>query len=246
MSAPRVFRYRDGEELASRVAGRLGSLLTELQRQQEFIHLCLPGGPSGLAVCRHLAALAPSGLFDAARLHLWWSSDRFVGTTEPERVALKTLSLLAATMPLVPSHIHAMPPLTGSSDADDAAFAYAGELGDTVFDCCLLDVGEDGHIASIFPRHDSFAIQASTTLLASGVTNAPYEPADRITLNLPAINRSREVWLLAADANKREAVHAAVDGDPRCPASHAHGTDKTLWFVDEAAAQDLPYFHCDL
>ncbi len=246
MNAPRVFRYRDGAELAARAGGRLGAHLAQLQHRQEYVNLCLTGGPTGLALCHQLAALAPSGLFDASRLQLWWSSERFVDTTDPVRVAFRTLSVLAATIPLVPSHIHAMPPRTGTVDVDDAAFAYAEELGDTIFDCCLLDVGEDGHVASIFPRHSSFEVQAKTTLLASGVTDAPYDPPERVTLNLPAINRSREVWLLASGADKRESVRAGLEGDPRCPAAHLHGTERTLWFVDEGAAQSLPYFRCDL
>lgn len=246
MSAPRVFRYRDGAELAAHAGGRLSAHLAQLQRHQEFVHLCLAGGPTGLELCHQLAALAPSGIFDASRLHLWWSTERFVDTTDPVRFSFQTLSVLAATLPLVPSHIHAMPPRTGTTDVDDAAFAYAEELGGTVFDCCLLDVGEDGHVASIFPRHSSFTAQSKTTLLASGVTDAPYDPPERVTLNFSAINRSRQVWLFASGADKRDAVRAGLEGDPRCPTTYPHGTESTLWFVDEAAAQSLPYFRCDL
>lgn len=246
MTAPRIFRYRDSLELAAHAGGRLSAQIARLQRHQDVVHLCLTGGPAGLELCHQLAALAPSGIFDATRIHLWWPTERFVDTTDPVRFAFQTLSVLAATMPLVPSHIHAMPPRTGTTDPDDAAFAYAEELGATVFDCCLLDVGEDGHVASIFPRHSSFEIQSRTSLLASGVTDAPYDPPERVTLNFSAINRSREVWLFASGADKRGAVRCGLAGDPRCPATYVHGVERTLWFVDEQAAADLPYFRCDL
>ena len=48
-----------------------------------------------------------------------------------------------------------MPASDGGLDLDDAAEAYADELGETTFDICLLGMGPDGHVASIFPEHPS-------------------------------------------------------------------------------------------
>ena len=107
----------------------------------------------------------------------------------------------------------------------------------------LLSVGEDGHVASIFPDHPSSeATQASVV----GVTNAPKLPPDRISLSLATINRSREVWFLASGGEKANAVGRVFRGDPALPAAHVRGAERTVWFVDEAAAAHLPFHECGL
>ena len=74
------------------------------------------------------------------------------------------------------------------------------------------------------------------------VTESPKPPPRRITLTFPVVNRSREVWFLVSGAEKAEAVAAAHTGADRAdwPCAGAHGTERTLWFLDRAAAAGLP------
>jgi 6-phosphogluconolactonase len=74
-----------------------------------------------------------------------------------------------------------------------------------------------------------------------GVTDSPKPPPLRITLTLPAIQRSREVWLVVSGEGKAEAVAAAVNGaDPvDVPAAGAVGQEATVWLLDEDAASKL-------
>ena len=60
-------------------------------------------------------------------------------------------------------------------------------------------------------------------------------------MTLPVVNRSRNVWFLVAGADKAEAVAAAHNGaDPAdWPCAGAHGTEETIWFLDEDAASRL-------
>ena len=139
-----------------------------------------------------------------------------------------------------------MPSSNGSADPDDAAYAYAKELDGTVFDICLLEIGRGGRVASIFPRHPSFTAQSGTSQLATGVTDAPEGPAEQVTLTYKAINRSRQVWGLACGAERAGCLAATLGGDPRTPAARVHGAERTVWFVDRAAASTVPYFQCDL
>lgn len=74
------------------------------------------------------------------------------------------------------------------------------------------------------------------------VEDSPKPPPRRITLTLPAIRRSREVWLVVSGAAKAGAVAAAVGGaNPEdVPAAGAVGREATVWLIDSAAASELP------
>jgi 6-phosphogluconolactonase len=96
----------------------------------------------------------------------------------------------------------------------------------------MLGVGEDGHVASLFPGHP-VAGAAGTT---AAVHDSPKPPPTRITLTMPAIRAADEVWLIAAGAEKAEAVGAALGGDANLPAAAATGRSRTVWLLDGAAA----------
>ncbi|RLP11126.1 6-phosphogluconolactonase [Propionibacterium australiense] len=245
-SAPYVLRYADENELAGEVSKHLVNTLAQAQAERGAAHLCLCGGRAERMVCGHLASLARSGSINPAGLHLWWSSEAFVTTADPSRNSLATLGVLGGALAVPPANIHAMPSSNGSADPDDAAYIYAKELGETVFDICLLELGLGGRVASIFPRHPSFTMQSSLNLLAIGVTDAPEGPPEQITLTYNAINRSRHIWGLASGAAIAGCLADTLRGDPRTPAAQVRGTDQTIWFVDRASAEQVPYFQCDL
>jgi 6-phosphogluconolactonase len=91
----------------------------------------------------------------------------------------------------------------------------------------------------VFP--DSPAAR-ETIRLVTAVDNSPKPPPQRITLTLPAIQRSREVWMMVSGVEKADAVAAAVAGaDPvSVPAAGAVGRENTVWFLDADAASKLP------
>ena len=61
-------------------------------------------------------------------------------------------------------------------------------------------------------------------------------------MTLPAIQRSREVWLMVSGAAKADAAAAAIGGalPVSIPAAGAVGLETTLWLLDAEAAAKLP------
>ena len=71
------------------------------------------------------------------------------------------------------------------------------------FDIVILGVGEDGHIASIFP-HNNKAIKSKATYTV--IDNSPKPPAQRITLTINSITSSYVCFVLLVGEGKREAL----------------------------------------
>ena len=239
----RVLRWATGADLTEGVAERLMTRLVELQASTEgSVHLCLTGGRIANRMYEAFADLVEGSELDATRIELWWGDERFVPTEDPDRNAGHALAILARTLPVSPARTHAMSAADGVTDNEASAQAYAKELGDTVFDICLLGMGEDGHVASIFPNHPSFEVETTHTVI--GVSDSPKPPASRISLTVPTLARSREVWFLVSGEDKADAVARSYAHDPTLPGGVVRGTERTLWFLDRAAGSGLPYHEC--
>lgn len=240
---PQVVRHTDATDLADRAAARLLTTLIELQADGRVAQLCLTGGRIAMQMYARLGELVSGSELDPSRLELWWGDERFLPTDDAERNAGPTLALLARHFQLDPARTHPMPSADGVVDAAASAATYAKELGDTRFDLCLLGMGPDGHVASIFPDHSS---GEPTTQPVIGVSDAPKPPAERISLTIPTLNNSEQVWFLVSGAEKANALVRALAGDTTLPAARVAGQSRTIWLVDQAAAEELPYFDCNL
>ncbi|MDO5683672.1 MAG: 6-phosphogluconolactonase [Propionibacteriaceae bacterium] len=238
---------RDRAALVRTVARRMESFLVRQQAELDrVIHLCLTGGRVAHEVYRQVSideiyrqvsASSPPGI-NWAQLALWWGDERFVPLGSTDRNAGQALATLASAIPLDRALIHPMPSSSGAADdIRTAAQNYATELGDTRFDLCLLGMGEDGHVASLFPGHPAY--DPTTTAKVVAVTDSPKPPPERISLTLPVLNASDEVWMLVAGRDKADAVARAIQRDPDLPAGQVAGRRRTVWFLDQDAASAL-------
>lgn len=243
----RVVIHADPKVLAEAAAARLAVHLVDAQAERGEAGLVLTGGRTAAAIYRALRVSPARDAVDWSRVDIWWGDDRFVPATDPERNDRQAREALLDALPLDPARVHPMPAADGPDgpDPEAAAARYADELATAApgtallphFDLILLGVGEDGHVASVFPEHPS----AYETRAVAAVRGSPKPPPMRITLTLPAINTAQEVWLIASGAEKSDAVRMAVAGagPVQVPAAGVHGLDRLLWLLDRAAAQQV-------
>lgn len=234
-----VLTLTDRAAVAATVAAQLRAYLHELQKDpHKIVQLCLTGGRVANDVYGQLAAAGP-GEVDWGRVEFWWGDERFLPAGDPDRNAGQSLGLLAGGLPVDRARVHPMPAASTNGECNfiNATQHYAEELSDTTFDLCLLGVGEDGHVASLFPGHPSF--EPTTTRKVVGVLEAPKPPPARLSLTLPVINASTQVWLIVAGTDKAEATARALSGDDSLPAGAVAARERTVWFLDEEAAAGL-------
>ena len=248
MSVPEVVVHRDPLSLADAVAARLVTHIVEAQAARDVAHVVITGGGIGTAVLSSVGTSPARDAVDWSRVHVWWGDERFLPTGDPDRNETLAREALLDVVPV--RHVHAVPGPDRVDTVLVSAQAYAEELaryaepeaGTRVpgFDVLLLGVGEDAHVASLFPG--SPGLQESERTVVP-VTGSPKPPPVRVSLTVPAICAACEVWLVAAGGGKAPAVRLALDeraGAAQVPAAAVRGRRRTLWFLDEEAAAQLP------
>lgn len=242
-----VATYPDADALVAAAGDRLADAVELAIAARGRALVVLTGGGNGIALLHRLGEHAAR--IDWTKVHLFFGDDRFVPADDADRNDKQAREALLGRIEIPAANVHAMPASDGDygDDLDAAAQAYQEVLAANAepgqpapdFDVHLLGMGPEGHINSLFP--DTAAVK-ETTRLVVGVPDSPKPPPRRITLTLPAIQRSREVWLVVAGESKAEAVASAVGGaDPiAVPAAGATGREQTVWLLDEAAASQLP------
>jgi len=215
----------DAEEVAAAVAERLA------RAALAGGHIALTGGRTPELAYTEAAQLER----DWSKTELWWSDERCVPPDdELSNYALAKRTLLDR-LEHDPRAVHR---IKGELGKEKAAADYERELGDTVFDLELLGIGEDGHVASLFPNAPTLTQQRRVLPAEAGL-----EPfVDRVTLGIAALNSAREIVFAVSGAEKAEAARRAFASTPSpdTPASLVRAQDgKTTAILDRAAAAML-------
>jgi 6-phosphogluconolactonase len=179
-----------------------------LERVGPGARLGIPGGSALEVLARVRAALEPS-LWRT--LKLTWVDERVVPFADAQSnrgsayrsKALDVDQPVGLELPLVLDGESASTAVKRSTDVFEREFGGA-------LDVALLGMGEDGHIASLFPGHAGL----NATGLVAAIEGSPKPPSQRLTLTLPVLARAGLArYVVAIGAGKRDAVMRLVAGD---------------------------------
>lgn len=241
-----IEKYSDKDSLVAAVGDRLVDVIINAIATRGRALIVLTGGGTGIGLLKRVREQADK--IDWAQVHLFFGDERFVPSDDDERNEKQAREALIDHVDIPDANVHAMPASDGEfgDDIEAAALAHEQVLAATAddgepapdFDVHLLGVGGEGHINSLFPHTP--AVRDAERLVVA-VTDSPKPPPKRITLTLPAVQRSREVWLVVAGAEKADAVAAAIGGatPDDVPAAGGVGRVATVWLLDEDAAAKL-------
>ncbi|KMO81469.1 6-phosphogluconolactonase [Mycolicibacterium chubuense] len=239
-----VERHPDKDALVRAAGDRLVDAITAAVAARGQASVVLTGGGTGIGMLERVKERSDE--VDWSKVHVYWGDERFVAADDDERNDKQAREALLSHIDIPEVNVHAIAASDGEfgDDLEAAAAGYEQLLNETFaeaateFDVHLLGMGPEGHVNSLFP--DTAAVQ-ETERLVVGVTDSPKPPPRRITLTLPAVQRSREVWLVVSGEGKADAVAAALGGAAPVdiPAAGAIGREATVWLLDEAAASKL-------
>jgi len=238
MSAAPSFQVFDTpEELAQRLADWI---VARVGAHRGRIALCLSGGTTPRRLYALLGAAPRRDHIPWARTHCFWGDERFVPRGDPRSNFRMAREALLQHAPIPAENIHAVPTDRGS--AADAAAEYeqtlkrfygadALEPGRPLFELTLLGLGEDGHIASLFPNSPALNETNKWALPVTG-----QGAVDRVTLTYPTLASSAATVFLVAGKRKHEALSHLRAGDPALPATRLCQVGEVFVFADRAAA----------
>ena len=224
-----IFASRD--DLVATAAQMIAAKLESLSSQPKDCHIAITGGTVGTLTLEALSQLTKG--MDLSSLHIWWVDERFVPRESSDRNELQARNAWLEGSGILEQNIHAFP-ASDSTSIEEAAKSFASELEGLKpdFEFVLLGMGEDGHVASLFPGSESKAFGDYVVV----EQNSPKPPKMRLSLSMKVINSAKEVMFLVSGIEKAQAVSDAITGVGNLPAGDVSGLISTLWLLDEDAA----------
>jgi len=199
-------RFASPQRAASALADRLTEVIDHGARRRDRASLLVPGGRTPVALFEALC----SRDLQWDRVHVSLTDERRVAPDDPASNAAMVRAHLIQDR-AVAAHFHPLYQATTGDRGDEAACGAALGLLPRPFDAVVLGMGNDGHIASIFPGDPALPRALSTTTEARCVvTRAPDPPHDRLSLTLMTLLQSRWIALHVTGAQKWDTLEQAV------------------------------------
>src|SRR3989344_5940220 len=188
--------------------------------------IVLTGGKTVRPIYEELRGLRTSW----AAWQIFLGDERCLPEGHPERNSSMASQAWLGHVPIPAANVHLIPSELGP---EQCAEHYRQTLrGVRAFDLVLLGLGQDGHVASLFPGRPWGDESSAPSVLA--VRGAPKPPPERVSLSARRLSETRRAIFVVAGHDKQQAVQAWREGRP-LPASSITPTEGVDVFLDREA-----------
>ncbi len=195
--------------------------LALLSQQDRPLGVALSGGRITQTFFNEVVDIARKRPLNWDNCHFFWADERCVPPEDAESNFKLANELLLKPLQIKPHCIHR---LRGEANPAETAAAACAELASVLptaggamsqLDWVFLGMGEDGHVASLFPNTPRDLWQSPDAFIV--VTDSPKPPPIRLSLSLAAIAAARQVWVLASGTGKTPALQASLAPNGNTP-----------------------------
>jgi 6-phosphogluconolactonase len=220
MNAFQLVQFQSEAELASAAASAWLDEIETANRAGKAHWVALSGGRIAPQLFASAAEQAKKRSVSLDHVHFFWADERCVPQTDTESNFRLARDLLFSPLNISEETIHR---IQGEELPEKAAKQAEAEMrrvispktGLPVLDLVFLGLGEDGHIASLFPGEPEELISSNAVYRA--ILNSPKPPLWRVTLGYQAITTARQVWMLATGRGKRAVLMESLAPAGRTP-----------------------------
>ncbi len=154
-------------------------------------------------------------------VHFFWADERCVPPDDKESSYAAAAEHFFRPLAIASDNIHR---ILGELPPERAAQLAMQDIQKTVpcnadrqpmLDIVFLGMGEDGHVASLFPEESEAARLNPAIYRAIG--NSPKPPPNRVTLGYDAIAAASNVWVLASGAGKEAVLRESLSPEGKTP-----------------------------
>jgi 6-phosphogluconolactonase len=213
-----LLRFPDANTLAETVATKWLSSLT-VHSGGPYL-AALSGGRVAHQFFSSIAASARNRPEILKSVHFFWADERCVPPDDPESNFRTAKELLFDPIQFPLGQIHRIrgeiPPEIAAEEAEQdlRAIGSKNNSGFPRFNIIFLGMGEDGHVASLFPGENS--AQKNLPAVYRPVVAAK-PPPNRITLGYSTIAAAQNVWILASGKGKEAALRDSLTREGKTP-----------------------------
>ncbi len=137
---------------------------------------------------------------------IYFSDERCLDPSHRDRNSTLAFEAWLNHVDVPMQNIHVIPSELGPAEGAHLYNKTLSQVGD--FDLVVLGLGEDAHIASLFPGHSW-----DNNLDTLAVYNAPKPPLLRISMSPARLSRSKSVLFLVSGKEKQTAINRWKAGD---------------------------------
>jgi len=182
--------------------------------------VALSGGRITQKLFTTTVELAKTRAVSFERVHFFWADERCVPPTHPDSNFKMAQELLFAPLKISEKNIHRirgedMPESALKNAEEELCSIIACKNSLPVLDLIFLGMGEDGHIASLFPNASAKILDISVPFLV--VKNSPKPPPTRISLSYKMIFAARNIAILVSGAGKESALQDSLSPKGNTP-----------------------------
>jgi len=220
-------------ELEFEVINLIAERLSQAIKEKGVAVFAVPGGSSPVGIFK----LLHSAKIDWKNVHVFLADERWVALDDEVSNYKNLQENLTLHIDTPKENVHYFDIKKG----EDACVDYQKQFENVgaKIDVCLLGVGPDGHVASLFPNHPVFKDELKSEYQESAryieVHNSPKPPLRRISLSRRAIVNSGIVILLVFGEEKRQALQNITEdtvGVLDCPAKIAKEASESYLFTN--------------
>ena len=204
------------EKLEKKAAEIISSSIKRIGAEKERVLIAVPGGRSVSGIFNILR----SEDIDWKKVHIFIMDERFVPLDHKDsnyKLAYDGLiKHLFESGKIHPNNVHCFR-YTGDIEADMKAYERELVSLSDRFDIVLLSSGDDGHVACLYPNHETVN---SLNEYFIYTLSSPWPPAERITSSRKLIQKADTSVILFFGENKRQAFQNYTDSNLKvedCP-----------------------------